>query len=314
MRKILFLIMLVIFVMGCSGTGGGKNPIENLYTGTSGITMKFERGSPPSEVYENEKFVISTNVANKGAFDVEDAYVTLGIEPEYMAVEDWMSSKTQLGEYSSMAIISLEGKSEVNPEGDFDLFTIKLQAGNLEQQTEVHTTSIYLSVCYPYKTFLSETICVDTDIYGTRQDDKACSAKEGYSFSSQGAPVAVTKADIQMMPGQDKDTVIPEVTIHIKNKGNGEVLRTRNFAEFCTSSTIDRTDINQVGIRAKLSGETLKCRSDVIKLGKTDDYVICRLEQGLTTKLSAYPASLTVELDYGYTFTESKQVKIRRLV
>jgi len=306
--------MLMVFIAGCSGIGGGKNPIENIKTGTNGITMQFERGSPPSEVYEKEKFVITTKVANKGAYDAEDIYVTLGIEPEYMAVEDWVSSRTYLGEYSNMAIISLEGKSEVNSEGEFDLFSIKLQAGTLEPQTEVHTSNIYLSVCYLYKTFFSETICVDTDVYGIRQNQKACSAKEGYSFSSQGAPVAVTKIDINMIPGQDKDTVIPEVTIHIDNKGKGEVLRARNFAEFCTSSTIDRTDINQVGIRAKLSGEALKCRSDVIKLGKTDDYVICRLEQGLSTKLSAYPASLTVELDYGYTFTESKQVKIRRIV
>jgi len=316
MKRIMIIIISLLILTGCGAGGiGGKPAIDRVHTGTKGLELNFLKDSPPSEVYEDEMFLLSARVSNEGAHDIEDAYIILGIEEEYMSVENWMSTRIRIGEFlSNQAVISLEGKSDTNPEGGADVLSIKMQAGKLDSQTEVHTTNIYLAACYAYQTTFSDTICVDTDLYGTRNIEKACSAKDSYGHSSQGGPIAITKIELRMAPSEKEDIVIPELKIHIKNKGNGEVVRSNRYAEFCTGSTISKDDINQVGIRAKLSGEWLTCEPRVLKLGKEGGFVKCRLEPGLTTKMGTYLAAINIELDYGYSFSKSKQIRVRKWI
>ena len=69
-----------------------------------------------------------------------------------------------------------------------------------------------------------------------------------------------------------------------------------------------------------LSGQPLNCKvSDddseaTIRLRDKEDMVRCTLEEGIDKNLGAYTAPLNIELEYGYTFTISKDIIIEKIL
>ena len=140
----------------------------------------------------------------------------------------------------------------------------------------------------------------------------------------QGAPVAVTKVETRMLPQEDDKKVKPHFIIHVKNAGNGEVIDPSKIEVACKSEALDYKDFNTIIVSASLSGTPLRCSEDIgavpgpvtVRLRDKEDLIRCTYDKdnGIDAGLDAYIAPLKVELDYGYTFTISKNIIIEKIL
>jgi len=215
----------------------------------------------------------------------------------------------------------IKGKSIFNPEGDNDLITLIARTKQISVQSETQSSTIFATACYPYKTILGTSICVDTDIYGIRKGEKACDIRDLSFPKGQGAPVSITKIETRMLPEIDENLVKPHFFIHIENEGNGEVIDLVKVEDVCTNKPLNYTDFNSIQIKVELSGRTLDCSVDdkgpgieTIRLRDKEDLVRCTLEEGIDIGRDAYTAPLRIELEYGYTFTISKDIIIEKVL
>ncbi len=83
MKKIIFLIGLILFLLGCTGGGSGPSSakiVENLHKGTQGLVIEFGKNTPPVKVAENDFFPAVVYLKNKGAFDINNGYLLLNLD------------------------------------------------------------------------------------------------------------------------------------------------------------------------------------------------------------------------------------------
>jgi hypothetical protein len=198
---------------------------------------------------------------------------------------------------------------------------IDAETKKISAQSETHPSTIFATACYPYKTIFGSSVCIDPDIYGMGKGQKACDIKEMAFPQGQGAPVAVTKIETRMLPENDETIVKPHFFIFIENKGNGEVVNLSKVEKACTNEPLEYTDFNSMQINVTLSGKLLDCSVDTggakietIRLRDKKDLVRCTLEEGIDLGRDAYTAPLRIELQYGYTFTISKDIIIEKIL
>jgi hypothetical protein len=326
MNKNLILIAGVLVLLALAGCDGkqGERPITDVdvRVGTEGLTMEFMQNAPPERVFEENIFPIAIELKNKGAFDIVDneesavaekVKLVFGFEDAY--VEAAGGDEKCDGEVCRTEI---NGKSVYNPAGDDEFLTIDARAKKIGAQSETHASTIRATVCYPYKTVLGSSVCIDPDVYGVAEKQKACNV-EDMTFEGQGAPVAVTKIEPKMLPSEEGNARA-QFIIYIKNKGNGEVTLLDRFEDACGSQESDddlyREFYNRVKVNAWLSGEPLVCNekeSDLIAVLKDKEAMIMCTYDGEGSS-DAYTAALRVELDYGYTFTISKDIIIEKIL
>jgi hypothetical protein len=88
MRKEIFLtVVMLLIVAGCGPKD--KDPLINdkdFKTGTDGLKFDFLKSAPPDKVFENENFEVASDIWNKGAYPVREAYTTLTLENAYMCI------------------------------------------------------------------------------------------------------------------------------------------------------------------------------------------------------------------------------------
>ncbi|MBI2523461.1 hypothetical protein HYW19_03655 [Candidatus Woesearchaeota archaeon] len=315
-KKIILItgILLLLAITGCNKFGkGGQTPISDadLRKGMDGLKMEFLSNAPPEKVFAESGFPISLKLKNAGASDVEDGsgIVVFGFEKAYVNVPQERVS------------FSVKGKSVYAPLGEDEFITINARTGAIGTQSEEHPSSIFATACYPYKTVLGASVCVDPDITGQRRGQKACTVKDLAFTEGQGAPVSVTKVEARILP-QDNGRIKPHFLIHVKNAGNGEVIDLGKVESVCTSEALNYKDFNTLVVKASLSGVALKCNANeesesvTVRLRDKEDLIRCTYEKddGIDSGVDAYAAPLKVELDYGYTFTISKSIIIEKVL
>ena len=216
--------------------------------------------------------------------------------------------------------IEIKGKSIYSPVGDEEFIQVNPQAKKISAQSETHPSTIFATACYPYNTTLGTSVCIDTDIIDEVKGKKACNVKDLTFSEGQGAPVAITKIETRMLPYADVNKVKPHFIIFIENKGNGEVVNSSKLNLSCSSSGLNYTDFNTITITASLPQGDLKCSENVdtgptaVRLREKEDIVRCTLEDGVDIGRDAYTAPLKIELNYGYTFTISKDIIIEKVL
>ena len=304
-----------------------------------------EKGSEKTDL-ENRKNVLQSNKEDleKRKKELDEREIISGLSAEEN-VNELIRIENQLGNIepeleeirSKLLLIDqlrfdIKGKSIFNPAGDEDFITLNAKTKKIGSQSETQPSTILATACYPYKTILGTSICIDTDIYGNRRGQKPCTV-EDLKFDGQGAPVAITKIEIRMLP-QDGNLLKPHFLIQIENKGNGEVVNINNVEQACTSESLDYTAFNTIRINATLSGILLDCRINkedpnsapppapaTIRLRDKEDIIRCTLEPSkskgvelIDISRDAYTTPLKIELEYGYTFTISKDIIIEKVL
>ena len=331
---IIGILLVLVVVSGCEGGNifgkkQDKRPITDaeVRKGTDGLDMEFIKNAPPENVFEGSQdkggevipsaFPVSLRLKNKGASDIEDAFLVFGFEKSYVDITG--GDERCAGELCTG--IDIKGKSIYSPVGDEDFIKVNAGAKKIGAQSETHPSTIFATACYPYNTTLGTSVCIDTDIIDEVKGKKACNVKDLTFSEGQGAPVAITKIETRMLP-QDDNKVKPHFIIFIENKGNGEVVDSDKLDAACSSSGLEYTDFNTLTITASLPQGDLKCSEDpteppgptAVRLREKEDIVRCTLEDGVDIGRDAYTAPLKIELNYGYTFTISKDIIIEKVL
>ena len=342
---LIFGILILIVIAGCEGrffkkVSGRDSPITDadIRQGTEGLTMAFTKNAPPKNVFEGTGeedgtgvFPVAVKLENKGSFDIKDTE----IKDVNGDVENIVNPTLVFGfektfvdfERDSNQKINIKGRSIFNPNGGKEFITINAQAKRIGEQSEKQPSVILATACYPYKTIFGTSVCVDTDVYGISQGQKACNVATSDFKNGQGAPVAVTKVETRILP-QDGNKVKPLFLIHIENKGNGEVVKLSKTGAACTKEALDYKDFNTILITASLPGKLLDCRINkdgpeakppapaVIRLRDKKFMVRCVLKNvdAIDADIDAYITALSVNLSYGYTFTISKNIIIEKIL
>ncbi len=340
-KNIIIIFAILLFISGCDrffGKGNEYAPSitsKDIYTGEEGLYMEFFENAPPAEGFEDSVLPIGMRVYNKGAYDIKGGYLSVSLEKDYMELHEGslksINDKFDLsGEHITF---DLNGKNIEHPEGEYDVVTLTARIKDLSEsdpQSESHTSLISITSCYEYQTKAVETVCIDTDVYGFKKREKPCEVKkDGITLNSQGAPVAVTKIESEMLPDKDNPSIIkPRFMITVKNLGDGEVIK-RDKAVVrgaCSSEPIGREEWNNVNVMVYLSTmddeNKLDCditneqgKDDgIIILKQKEDKVRCVYEKGFDETKGVFSSPLYVILDYGYTDTISREVKIKRVL
>ncbi|RLE37632.1 hypothetical protein DRJ17_06135 [Candidatus Woesearchaeota archaeon] len=303
--KIIFpaSIILILFISGCVSNPFVKPTTQDDFrTGRQGILMEFLTNAPPSETYEDYPFQIGVMLKNTGAYDIKDGFVSFTIEEGYMEL---------MNQNDEVVRFSLKGKSVSLPTGDQLVKIIKAKTKKIDEQSEKHDSTILANVCYKYQTKKDITTCIDTDIYNLKKMQKVCMVRD-ITLTPQGAPVAITKIESEMLPAEDDNLIKPAFKIYIKNVGNGEVIDKGKISDICSSEPLEHKELNIVDIKVMLSNEELECKPKPLKLKDDGDEVRCILEKGVPKDRATYTTPLTIELNYGYTYSISKKIMIKK--
>jgi hypothetical protein len=295
-------LTLLTLLAGCGllGTGGGRTPEENVHVGVKGLVMTLE--PVQTKIFPNDPFTIIGTIANAGATDVDNGILTIGLEDDFVTME---GPRTQP--------LRLVGRSALQPEGETGTLHLNLQARQLPSVTETVTSTVLLTMCYPYKTVGSATVCLDTDIE-KRIKNKPCTMGKVSLGNGQGAPVSISSIDVSMTSHTDRNKLIPTFTLTFDNPGGGQIVAPDKVSEACSGRAVE--NINHGEVKAYLVDKELSCAKEgkaQVSFEKGRNVVRCTLPEGIDKTLAPFNSVLRVEVDYGYSSTISRSVQIARL-
>jgi hypothetical protein len=291
MNKFL-IIGLCMLLASCSFGSGPQDP--NLRTGTKSLSVTFLEQSPPPFVFQNSPFSMTFKLANEGAAPIDNGVISINAEQDLVIVQ---------GE--RVRTFTLDGKRAANVQGDNTLETIQLRSKALPPQTEIVTTQLGATFCYPYATHAELTTCIDTDVFN-RATTKPCKT-QSQSFSGQGGPVSVSKIEPVLTPSEDATKISAQYLITVRNLGTGQVFDATKSAEACTPGATPNW--NNIGIIAFLGDTQLAC-TDVVTLENKETTLRCDVPEGIPKSAGTYTTTLTVDLTYGYTFQARPNQKV----
>ena len=307
MKKILFSILVFFFLVGCTFQSSEQKTIDmdvNYKKGSSGLDFEF-LSSVPDEVYMGEFVPLKLKLENEGAYDIKGGILNIAIETDYMGL---------IG--NDIVEFELLGKSKEMPDGEYTVLMYNLQAKELEEQSVTHSTTTYVTACYEYQTEFSQDICMDLDIYNL-EDEKICETDDVNLGSGQGAPLVVEKIETRMIYNPSENTIIPQFILNIRNKGEGNVIKSTSIDEACSSEEMSSEDMNIFELEISMSNEgqtsLLECIPENLKLRYKEIKVVCSGKNGFEAGKGNYLTPLYISLNYGYSLSKSKEITIKRI-
>lgn len=319
-----YLILSTLFLIACGAfSPGSSKPAEtDFHVGTEALRAEFLKNAPPQIVMEKSNFPIFIKVRNYGAYDIKDKQGVISVAREKDYVPELKAeANPNVNVENNVISFDVLGKSLTSPKGEEIFVNLIAKTGSLDPQSETKSSTITATLCYPYQTVLSATVCIDPDFTGTRPGKKVCTLKE-LSFSGQGAPITVTRIEPQMVP--DGEKVTPQFLIYVENKGPGNPTDPLNYKSVCDQSQPLTTDIwNVAHLKAYSSdreGENqLLCAPDMgdgmtgkIKFRDKRDFVRCTFKEPRSRNDDAYTSPLRVVIDYGYVQSIATNFEIKK--
>ncbi|MBI2654629.1 hypothetical protein HYX02_07550 [Candidatus Woesearchaeota archaeon] len=325
-RNFLFLLILSLFILGCgkaSLTSSSKTKTIDVFVGIEGLTSEFVKGAPPPKILQDSEFPVVLRVKNNGAFHVKNAYLNMIRERDYVPKLSVEGNKHKSSIEENIASFDIDGKTELNIKGDEIVIPFKGKTGKLEPQSEQRLSTLTATLCYPYKTTLSTTTCIDPDVPGIRPGKKVCNVKD-LIFNSQGAPIAITKIETVIVP--EENSIMPQFLIFVENKGIGVPVRPEKYKDACLQSeTKDERMWNVAFLKATMPGTEIQLECNPNEDDKADksigflrfrdkkSYVRCTYKgKDISRNSDAYTAPLKVEIDYGYVHTTTTNFLIQK--
>lgn len=303
MNKKIFLLLLITILSGCTllptiPTKGGTT-IPETRTGTQGVEITFMNNAPPNEVFENQLFEIYFGIENKGATDIINGVYVLGVSDDFEVPD------------ASYGSVSLKGKSLQYPFGESQFFVVKTRARELAAQLQRLQSTISVDVCYPYKTPVSSSVCINPEFGVVTKPVTVCTPTT-QSLGSQGAPIAVTQIEAPLiLPHENPMFIKPQIIVHVKNVGKGLVVAKEKVRDACTQRGV-KEGYDLVRMTGTLSDLPLDCSPQNVQLSAQDTTVVCTLNAGLEKSRGSHLAVLNLNVDYGYITKKSRPITIKR--
>ena len=296
MLFILFLILIFI-LPGCSKLK--KNPdkvIETtIYSGTKGLEMSFVNSLPPSKIYDESKLTILAELKNKGVSDLSGSkcYIHLsGYDPNIIR---GIADKKYCGN-------NLWEKTTGLPEGGIDTVEFSTDRVSLPNGVDSLPQKFVLTACYEYETVASPIVCINPQMYKITGAMDACAVQDVPLSGGQGAPISVTKVDVDMVSSNKVN-----FKIYVSNSGAGNVLRPGTSLSNCLGlNQYDNFNVLDYSVRMS-SGSMIKCSPDDLRLVNGKGVIYCTFR---VSEDYAYTTPLQIKLDYNYMDSISKNVEI----
>lgn len=324
MNKKLTLTLLIIIILvlsGCSGmTFNGfkssyKDPATvNYFVGTEGLSLEFLDQAPPDTVFEGSEFDVQTIIHNKGAYDViNQENVQVEIVTDSANTIQLVTQGLEDFYLNDLGYVQLHGKSYFYPEGEQDFFALnRYRARDIIGNFERNSINFYVTMCYPYRTYFSDEICIDTNANKMDVRTQVCTSENKDYSKGQGAPVEITAVESNMVP---KGAYIePQFVIHIAHSENGIVsfYNSSNHAQN-TCDDIGSEQVNKMELTAILGNNSLECFPNPVFFRDGEAKVECRLQGSRVLATAAnYYTNLNIELKYLYTQTFDRKISVRR--
>jgi hypothetical protein len=310
MKKIL-LLCVIIFLASCNGD---DDEIEkNIYIGTQGVTLDIFNNKLPDTAYENQDFNFIIKLENVGAYPSSNTRLIVSLEKGYLEFANGNNIFEKSG-----GELNLRGKTTVETFNDFAVIELPIRINEIDPQSEYHDTTILTTLCYDYTNLAFVELCIDTDPYGSKSIIKTCSLQESISMSGgQGGPISVTSIEPQMLV--NNNLVRPHFVINIQNHGGGIPISTGSGGQVCNSNALGPMTYNAVSVNVELSefsNQQFDCFPREVMLRHSTESVTCTLKEGVgIPKTSAsFMTPLKVTLNYGYTESISKEIKILKIL
>ncbi|MBW3021179.1 hypothetical protein KY334_07830 [Candidatus Woesearchaeota archaeon] len=301
MIKKLIPLFVLLLLVSCTTSG----PDYNYRTGTEGIKVEFLEGIYDT-IYENEDLIISLNIENLGAYDSNNIYFSVFTE------RDVIDNPTK-----SFEIGTLEGRKLNKNFGDVEYKDIETKVKKIFVAEEINS-KIRIDYCYPYESFLSAEICVDSDPRDEfEQNIAGCPTYDKSFTQGQGGPVAITYVDPVFVPSGNG--VIPKFKIIVENVGDGVVVNYGNYKGACQASSYDKSNYGVIDVddvylgNVKLTCNRNKLTVEEVQRGNEfyeADRAVMTCTGELIEKQEMYATLLRIGIKYGYKDSVEQEINV----
>ncbi|MEM4260028.1 MAG: hypothetical protein QXG00_02225 [Candidatus Woesearchaeota archaeon] len=305
---IICLLFLNVIITSC-------NRPAQLWTavGKEGLKIEFDKANPPPRIYVGDQTDVIIRIRNVGATDINEE--TRGFVLSLIKDDYYMKAVKDIS-YDQIVDL-IDGSSPYFSGGNMKQYNMGTYITVLPEQSESTTTEITANICYPYKTKLSQAVCIDNDKYGQSLRKQSCKATTiNIGTKGQGAPIGITKIEPEMLSLSNKTR--PSFRITIQNLGAGTVYTSIVNASICALDRPALRDYNSVRIKAFLASRIpLNCTPEKVRLINNIGETICRIDMNfITNEMSfTYPnyiTNLDIELNYEYFQSLTKSIEIFR--
>jgi hypothetical protein len=313
MRKYMLLIALMFLITSCNGGGFGGSDDEpeinkEIYKGTEGVILDFF-DLLPNDALEKEELNFAVKIENKGVYPVTNAKLIITLEKGFIGV---LNKGTHIFVQED---IELDGKDFFVDFDDFIVEEVAIKINDLDELSAYHDSFIFTNFCYDYHNTLYADVCIDTDPYNLNAIEKPCQGGETLNFGSgQGGPVTVERIETRMFV--ENDNVRPQFKIYLANRGQGTVIKKNTIDQVCNNVELGQEIYNTIELTAlefsKYNLNDFNCIPEELNLRRDQEFFVCTLKQGIPKTISTFKTPLQLELDYGYTESLTKEIKIMK--
>ncbi|MBT3836392.1 hypothetical protein HOD05_02450 [Candidatus Woesearchaeota archaeon] len=286
MKKILIILTIAIFLVGCGSGAGQENVNYNFKQGIGQLKVSFLNNAPPDKLYPGSDFKMILQVDNQQAYDALNGRIVLvGLDDSYFNVQP---------NYQDFQ--ELKGRSLLAPGGDKLYFDFDGTAMELFQNSIQYNNPYFLQIHYDSSMDFTDTVCINPNLYDTY--DSGCKRKERSSYSGQGAPLAVTNMEQIVFPSGAGANV--EFRLELSNRGNGKV----GFIN------LGNGKLGGKPISCEFAGKYLVDKRRVeLKNKQQQTKLICKT---FLNDQRSYETTLSVDFTYDYDISEQRQLTMVR--
>lgn len=310
MKKVLVIciIILMLGISGCrEGFGGRKEPVSGYRSGSQGLVVNFMPNYPRPQMFDDEPFDVILEIRNKGS-------QTIGFGGDRIFLSGFDTGIiTGISTNGERLPSNFEGITEYNADGGYDTLQFTGEIYPLKmKKIDRYPATVLATVCYGYKTVASENICIDPNPFAASNERKVCTPGV-VSFGTQGAPIGITSVEVDPTPR------ITRFKIHMSNVGGGTVFKYgADYLAKCNPYHTRGLEFNEIDV-VRITGVQVAGKTITTSCKPMDNEGNVRLINGQATIFCelgnlgtgpAYTTPLTIEVDYGYRSTISKQVEI----
>tara|TARA_Y100000310_G_scaffold15573_1_gene15627 strand:- start:1264 stop:2619 length:1356 start_codon:yes stop_codon:yes gene_type:complete len=196
-------------------------------------------------------WITDDNIADRETtplvIDLTDATIT--DEQREKFITAYQKARVLQRKAKPLSEMFLPAASPINPTGSLDSaeFDGEIVSDNI--LVDSYDPKVLITACYPYVTKASPTVCIDPNPFDDLEE-KVCNIGS-QNLETQGAPIAVTEIE------QEASTNKIQFKIHIKNVGDGDVLKTGVSAVKDKDAAGNEIEVNVLDRCSPLSGGKL---------------------------------------------------------
>lgn len=279
--KVTILVVMMIFLVSCSGSSGAKQIQYNFKQGVAELNYKFFPNAPPEKIYPKSNFKMILELDNQEAYDITNGKVKIvGLDERFFRV-DPLKKDFQ----------TLLGRSLTNPSGDKDFIEFDGEAFELFENSEEYSANYFLKISYNSKMEFTDSLCLNPKLYEIY--DSGCKMEERKSYSGQGAPLVVSEIEPIIYPAGAGAQL--ELRARLDNLGRGKI----NDIQF-ESAKLGNQKFDTCAFQ-----DASKEDVAILYKDKQETILICRV---FLPDQKSYTTTLTMSFSYDYEVEEQHQL------